>query len=106
MPTCNSSNHLLYPQSKFVRNQTNITTQSNKKIRKNIVQGRQFLDSIPEMERYRPGEESDSVVKKEELAVGDGRGGGVFAGAGETGESWASGMAVRWGTTKVNKASC
>jgi hypothetical protein len=27
----------------------------------------------------------------------------VFAGAGETGESWASGMAVQWGTTKVNK---
>jgi hypothetical protein len=64
-----------------------------------------FFECIPEMERYRPGEESDSVVEKEELAGSDGQG-WVFAGAGETGESWASGMAVRWGTTKVNKASC
>jgi hypothetical protein len=77
MPTCNSSNHLLYPQSKFFRNQTNLTTQSNKKIRKILFKVDNFwIASLPEMERYRPGEESDSVVKKEELAVGDGRGGG------------------------------
>jgi hypothetical protein len=56
MPTCNSSNHLLYPQSKFLRNQTNITTQSNKKIKINTVHAMIFFECIPEMERYRPRE--------------------------------------------------
>ena len=52
------------------------------------------------MERDQPGEESESVVEKEELA-----GGGCSpAGAGETRESWASGSYVRrWENRKVNK---
>jgi hypothetical protein len=60
-----------------------------------------FFECIPEMERDRPGEESESVVE-EELAGGDGQG-WVFAGAGETGESWASGMAGRWGNARTQK---
>ena len=67
-----------------------------------------FFECIPEMERDRPGEKSESVVEKEKLAGGDGRG-WVFAGRSRGDERELVERVVRrWGNTKVNKqgSSC